>query len=174
MTYNFNRLLILRCFREDRTLLAVNDFIRKVDFIDQHGGRLPVMGPKYTEPVTDTVESVYKEMESTTPVIFLLSAGTWLLFIHIHYTIFKRNVIIDNTYQVRIPQTPSKHWPEGSEKKSSVLVWERAKMWWPCELLIRPLRWVPGYENEIINTNIWICILLLTTYRFYCKIVTWG
>lgn len=28
--YFFNRLLILRCFREDRTLLAVNDFIRKV------------------------------------------------------------------------------------------------------------------------------------------------
>ena len=33
------------------------------------------MGAKYTEPVTDTVETVYKEMESTTPVIFLLSAG---------------------------------------------------------------------------------------------------
>eukprot|EP01035_Chromulina_nebulosa_P025406 gene25406-33158_t len=73
--YHFNRLLILRCFREDRTLLAVNDFIRKIEFIDVQSTKLSVMGPKYTEPVTDTVESVYKEMESTTPVIFLLSAG---------------------------------------------------------------------------------------------------
>lgn len=26
---NFNRLLVVRCLREDRTMLAVNDFIKK-------------------------------------------------------------------------------------------------------------------------------------------------
>jgi len=73
---NFNRLLAVRCLREDRTLLAVNDFIRKTDAITlQEGGRLPAMGPKFVDPVTDTVESVFREMESTTPVIYLLSAG---------------------------------------------------------------------------------------------------
>jgi dynein heavy chain len=72
---NFYRLLAVRCLREDRTLLAVNDFIRKIDYIDVPGGKLPAMGPKYTETATDTVDTVYKEMESTTPVIFLLSAG---------------------------------------------------------------------------------------------------
>lgn len=61
--------------REDRTLLAVNDFIRNSESIDVAGGKLPAMGPKYTEPVTDTVDSVYREMEATVPVIFLLSAG---------------------------------------------------------------------------------------------------
>ena len=71
----FNRLLVVRCMREDRTLLAVNDFIRKLESVEQSGGRLPTMGPKYTEPVTDTVDSVYREMEATTPVIYLLSAG---------------------------------------------------------------------------------------------------
>jgi dynein heavy chain len=92
---NFYRLLIVRCFREDRTLLAVNDFIKRCDSIEIGGpggsgggsgggggggggggaGRLPVMGPKYIEPVAETVDSLYREMDSTTPVIYLLSAG---------------------------------------------------------------------------------------------------
>ncbi len=72
---NFYRMLVVRCMREDRTLLAVNDFIRKVETIDVANNKLPAMGPKYTEPVTDTVDSVYREMEATTPVIYLLSAG---------------------------------------------------------------------------------------------------
>ena len=72
---NFNRLLLVRSLREDRTILAVNDFIRKTESIDLAGTRLPVMGPRYVDPVTDTVESVQKEMQATTPVIFLLSAG---------------------------------------------------------------------------------------------------
>jgi dynein heavy chain len=72
---NFNRLLVVRCLREDRLLLAVNDFIRKTETIDMAGGKLPAMGSKYVEPVTDTVDSVFKETDATTPVIYLLSAG---------------------------------------------------------------------------------------------------
>lgn len=76
MNVNFYRLLVVRCLREDRTLLAVNDFIRKTEFIEIGGGnKLPVMGPKFTETATDTVDTVYREMEATTPVIYLLSAG---------------------------------------------------------------------------------------------------
>jgi dynein heavy chain len=75
VTQNFNRLLCVRCLREDRTILAVIDFIRKSDFIDINGSKLPVMGQRYVEPVADTVESILKEMEATTPVIYLLSAG---------------------------------------------------------------------------------------------------
>ena len=72
---NFHRLLVVRCMREDRTLLAVNDFIRKSDAVDIANNKLPTMGPKYVEPVTDTVDSVYREMDAVTPVIYLLSAG---------------------------------------------------------------------------------------------------
>ena len=72
---NFNRLMIVRCLREDRTLLAVNDYLRKTDAIDVAGTRLPVMGPKYTESIADTVDSVLKEMDPYTPVVYLLSAG---------------------------------------------------------------------------------------------------
>jgi dynein heavy chain len=72
---HFYHLLTVRCLREDRTLLAVNDFIRKTETIEVSNSKLPTMGPKYVEAVTDTVDSVYREMDSTTPVIFLLSAG---------------------------------------------------------------------------------------------------
>jgi dynein heavy chain len=72
---DFNRLLLVRSLRVDRTLLAVNDFIKRTDAIDLNGTRLPVMGTKFTDPATDTVESVLADMEATTPVIYLLSAG---------------------------------------------------------------------------------------------------
>ena len=71
----FNRLLLVRSIRVDRTLLAVNDFIKATDGVDLNGTRLPVMGPKFIESVTDTVEAVMAEMDATTPVIYLLSAG---------------------------------------------------------------------------------------------------
>ena len=72
---NFSRLLAVRCLREDRTILGVLDFIRKTDFVDVAGTRLPVMGQRYVDPVTDTTESTLKEMEPSVPVIYLLSAG---------------------------------------------------------------------------------------------------
>eukprot|EP01042_Synura_sphagnicola_P000006 gene6-7_t len=72
---NFLRLLLVRCLREDRTILAVNDFLRKTETIDVGGTRVPVLGQKFIEPVTDSVDSVFREMETTIPVIYLLSAG---------------------------------------------------------------------------------------------------
>jgi len=61
----FYKLLLLRSLRLDRTILAAKDFIRHT----------PEMGLKYVEPVTDTIASIYAEMTSGTPVIFLLSTG---------------------------------------------------------------------------------------------------
>jgi dynein heavy chain len=72
---HFFRLLLVRCLREDRTLIAVGDFLRRIETIEVNGSRLPVLGPRYVEAVTDTVDSVFREMDATTPVIFLLSAG---------------------------------------------------------------------------------------------------
>merc|ERR1711937_208893 len=46
-------------------MLCISDFIRNT----------PQMGRRYTEPVTDTVESVHETMDCMTPVIFLLSVG---------------------------------------------------------------------------------------------------
>ncbi|CAN0142261.1 unnamed protein product, partial [Pylaiella littoralis] len=71
----FYRLLLVRSLREDRTLLCVNNFIRLTDTVEHAGARLPAMGPRFAEPLTDTVESVFNEMDCASPVIYLLSAG---------------------------------------------------------------------------------------------------
>ncbi|KAG2951559.1 Dynein gamma chain, flagellar outer arm [Phytophthora cactorum] len=76
---NFHRLLLVRSLREDRTIPAVMDFIRAIEFIEGAVGvslsRVPALGPCYVEPITDTVESVYQEMRAETPVLYLLSPG---------------------------------------------------------------------------------------------------
>ncbi|OQR97844.1 dynein heavy chain, outer arm [Achlya hypogyna] len=80
-TTHFYRLLLLRCLREDRTILATLEFLKLVETIDvktKDSGtvvKLPCMGPRYVEPVTDTVESVWQEMASDVPVLYLLSLG---------------------------------------------------------------------------------------------------
>lgn len=72
----FARLLLVRMLREDRTLIAVHEFIRTMDFLEGGGGgRLPAMGPKFVESVADTMDKLYGETHAFSPVIFLLSAG---------------------------------------------------------------------------------------------------
>ena len=61
----FLRLCVLRSLRIDRAILQAKEFIRST----------AAMGEKYVEAVTDTLDSIYAEMTSTVPVIFLLSAG---------------------------------------------------------------------------------------------------
>ncbi|CDJ35908.1 Dynein heavy chain axonemal, related [Eimeria mitis] len=57
------RLCLIRSMRPDRTVVA------SARAIDQ------LLEPKYTEPVTDSVESIWQESSCRVPVIFLLSAG---------------------------------------------------------------------------------------------------
>jgi dynein heavy chain, axonemal len=38
--------------------------------------QLPALGPKYVDPVTDTIEEVYNDSNSCTPMIYLLSPGS--------------------------------------------------------------------------------------------------
>ena len=59
------RLMIVRTFRNDRTQLAIKEFIRAM-------GQL---GPAFVEPVTDKLETIYDEMINSVPVVFLLSMG---------------------------------------------------------------------------------------------------
>ncbi|GMF34281.1 unnamed protein product [Phytophthora fragariaefolia] len=76
---HFHRLLLVRSLREDRTIPAVLDFIRAIEYIEGTVGvalaRVPALGPRYAEPITDIVESVYQEMRAETPVLYLLSPG---------------------------------------------------------------------------------------------------
>jgi dynein heavy chain, axonemal len=60
---HFLQLCLIRCVREDRTLLASTKFICEV------------LGKKYIDPVTDTVSDLWGETSVNTPALFLLSAG---------------------------------------------------------------------------------------------------
>eukprot|EP00985_Skeletonema_marinoi_P019833 scaffold11509_cov105-Skeletonema_marinoi.AAC.1 len=62
----FLRLLLVRCLRLDRSILMCKEFIRNTK----------QMGASFVEPVTDTIEMVYDDMEPEVPVIFLLSRGS--------------------------------------------------------------------------------------------------
>ena len=78
----FYRLLAVRYLREDRLLVAIEDFIRKIGTVSVCGILMPVMGPKYLESErreeADTelhiVESVLRDMNATTPIIYLLNS----------------------------------------------------------------------------------------------------
>lgn len=74
---NFYRFLFIRTFREDRMLTAAMDFIRSTEFIESNAmaAKLPVMGNKFVQPQTDTIEMIYNEVNKDIPVIYLLSPG---------------------------------------------------------------------------------------------------
>ena len=60
---HFIHLCLIRCVREDRTLLAANHFIHEV------------LGAQYTAPNTDPIQEIWEESAHNLPVLFLLSAG---------------------------------------------------------------------------------------------------
>lgn len=60
---SFIRLCLVRCLREDRTLLAANMFIADV------------LGEAFVRPVTDLIQEIYAESSPSIPILYLLSAG---------------------------------------------------------------------------------------------------
>jgi len=76
-TAGFLKLLIIRSLRLDRTNLVAKEFVARSETCTlANGTALPVMGPAFTEPITDTMEMIYAETNQYTPTIFLLSKGT--------------------------------------------------------------------------------------------------
>merc|ERR1719473_2136298 len=61
----FLKLLLVRSLRMDRAMITCKEFVNNTK----------EMGPRFVEPVTDTVQSIYAEMNAETPVIYLLSIG---------------------------------------------------------------------------------------------------
>ncbi len=60
----FQRLLLIRCLREDKTSTAVRLYISAI------------LGPKFVEPTSLNIDKVYIESDSRTPLLFLLSQGS--------------------------------------------------------------------------------------------------
>jgi dynein heavy chain len=59
----FMRFLVIRCFRDDRTRLAAQDFIASV------------LGKKFIEPLPTRLSDIFKVSDSFTPIILLLTPG---------------------------------------------------------------------------------------------------
>eukprot|EP01022_Parablepharisma_sp_SALTPOND_P000876 TRINITY_DN105183_c0_g1_i1.p1 TRINITY_DN105183_c0_g1~~TRINITY_DN105183_c0_g1_i1.p1 ORF type:complete len:4616 (+),score=767.18 TRINITY_DN105183_c0_g1_i1:15469-29316(+) len=60
----FMTLCLIRCIREDRTIMAA------YKFVSDHS----VLGPKYENPPVDTLEEVYADSTSKIPILYLLSS----------------------------------------------------------------------------------------------------
>lgn len=61
---DFQRLLLLRCFRVDRVYLAITNFVT---------GR---MGEKYVTPPVISFEAIFEQSTPISPIIFILSPGS--------------------------------------------------------------------------------------------------
>ena len=59
----FQKLLLLKAFRDQKILLSV------IQFIDQ------LLGKEFSQPKPPDLEDVYKESNARTPIVFVLSAG---------------------------------------------------------------------------------------------------
>ncbi|XP_007489994.2 dynein axonemal heavy chain 10 isoform X1 [Monodelphis domestica] len=61
---NFQKLLILRCFRVDRVYRAVTDYVTVT------------MGEKYVQPPMISFEAIFEQSTPNSPIVFILSPGS--------------------------------------------------------------------------------------------------
>jgi dynein heavy chain len=61
---DFEKLMLLRCFCQNRIIFAINNYITKI------------MGEKYIIPPTIYFDSIFEQSSSQIPVIFILSSGS--------------------------------------------------------------------------------------------------
>uniref|UniRef100_A0A670YVL6 Dynein axonemal heavy chain 10 n=1 Tax=Pseudonaja textilis TaxID=8673 RepID=A0A670YVL6_PSETE len=61
---NFQKLLLLRCFRVDRVYRAVTDYVTLT------------MGVKYVQPPVISFEAIYEQSTPNSPIVFILSPGS--------------------------------------------------------------------------------------------------
>ena len=60
----FQKLMLLRCFRVDRIYRAVTEYITQV------------MGEKYVTPPIISFDSIYEQSSPVSPIVFILSPGS--------------------------------------------------------------------------------------------------
>ena len=61
---DFQRLMLLRCFRIDRIYRAVTEYVAKI------------MGEKYVMPPIISFESIFEQSTPLSPIVFILSPGS--------------------------------------------------------------------------------------------------
>lgn len=72
----FRKMQLIRALREDRLVIYVNEVIKLFEKVQiRDGSFLPIFGPIYIEPASDSVFTIYEDMNKQTPGLFLLSLG---------------------------------------------------------------------------------------------------
>ena len=61
---DFERLMLLRCFRVDRIYRAITEYVTKI------------MGEKYVTPPIISFESIFEQSTPMSPIVFILSPGS--------------------------------------------------------------------------------------------------
>jgi len=59
----FQKLLLINIFRYEKTVYAIDEFVRDV------------LGERFSTPIVPTMDNVFKDTDYKTPLIFILSAG---------------------------------------------------------------------------------------------------
>ncbi len=60
---NFNKLMIVKICREEKTLYGINNYIEAT------------LGKKFISMERETMEEVFKDTDFTAPIVFILSVG---------------------------------------------------------------------------------------------------
>lgn len=63
-TGKFMHMCLIRCLREDRTLIAAESYIADT------------LGQEFVQPVTDSYLSIWEESAPNKPILFLLAPGS--------------------------------------------------------------------------------------------------
>ena len=59
----FQKMLILKCFRDEKTIFKMTDFVEET------------LGHPFAHPMPTTMDQIFKQSDSKTPIIFVLSQG---------------------------------------------------------------------------------------------------
>jgi len=59
----FQKLILINIFRYEKTVYAIDEFVRVV------------LGERFSTPIVPTMDNVFKDTDFKTPLIFILSAG---------------------------------------------------------------------------------------------------
>lgn len=139
----FQKLLILRCIRPDKMVLAVTNFI------------ISAMGQQFVVPPAFNLESCYNDSTAITPLIFVLSAGSDPMGNILKFSEIKRVSLASISLG------------QGQGPKAERLI-ERAQAdgsWMVCQNCHLAPSWMPSMEKIVEDTTAATCH---RDYRLWC------
>ena len=137
------KLLLLRCFRPDKLIIAIQDFV------------VLEMGEKYVKPPTFDLIGCFNDSTSTSPLVFVLSAGSDPMAALLKFSEDK-NARVESISLGQGQGPKAEVMIERAQKQGSWVVLQN------CHLCIS---WMPTLEKIVEDTNGQKCH---KSYRLWC------